>query len=194
VFVLLEFSSPSRRIFIGSHSLPPSLVRRIGPSDSTPTLPDLSRALLLRHTFGLDVEHWWLFCRPCLPFRRARCRWMHWWFRIPGSTPSTSNNPFRYAVPSRPCNRSSVVVSMKLHSPEMWFGGSSSISGDDNPSILWSSGAVYLATSPLLQTDTERGPPPGCKLFQSLCGHHQCWQCIFVSNFIWTCKRTSPLS
>jgi hypothetical protein len=32
VFVLLEISSPSRRIFIGSHSLPPSLVRRIGPS------------------------------------------------------------------------------------------------------------------------------------------------------------------
>jgi hypothetical protein len=32
-FVLLEFSSPSRRIFIGSHSLPPSLVRRIGPSE-----------------------------------------------------------------------------------------------------------------------------------------------------------------
>jgi hypothetical protein len=30
----LEFSSPSRRIFIGSHSLPPSLVRRIGPSCS----------------------------------------------------------------------------------------------------------------------------------------------------------------
>jgi hypothetical protein len=29
----LEFSSPSRRIFIGSHSLPPSLVRRIGPSE-----------------------------------------------------------------------------------------------------------------------------------------------------------------
>jgi hypothetical protein len=34
VFVLLEFSSPSRRIFIGSHSLPPSLVRRIGPSEA----------------------------------------------------------------------------------------------------------------------------------------------------------------
>jgi hypothetical protein len=32
-FVLLEFSSPSRRIFIGSHSLPPSLVHRIGPSE-----------------------------------------------------------------------------------------------------------------------------------------------------------------
>jgi hypothetical protein len=30
----LEFSSPSRRIFIGSHSLPPSLVRRIGPSEA----------------------------------------------------------------------------------------------------------------------------------------------------------------
>jgi hypothetical protein len=33
VFILLEFPSPSRRIFIGSHSLPPSLVRRIGLSD-----------------------------------------------------------------------------------------------------------------------------------------------------------------
>jgi hypothetical protein len=32
VFLLLEFPSLSRRIFIGSHSLPPSLVRRIGPS------------------------------------------------------------------------------------------------------------------------------------------------------------------
>jgi hypothetical protein len=32
VFVLLESLSPSRRIFIGSHSLPPFLVRRIGSS------------------------------------------------------------------------------------------------------------------------------------------------------------------
>jgi hypothetical protein len=32
VFILLEPPSPSRRFFIGSHSLPPSLVRRIGPS------------------------------------------------------------------------------------------------------------------------------------------------------------------
>jgi hypothetical protein len=32
MFVLLKPSSPSRRIFIGSHSLPLSLVRRIGPS------------------------------------------------------------------------------------------------------------------------------------------------------------------
>jgi hypothetical protein len=36
VFVLLESLSPSRKIFIGSHSLPPSLVRRIGPSSATP--------------------------------------------------------------------------------------------------------------------------------------------------------------
>jgi hypothetical protein len=33
VRLVLESPSPSRRIFIGSHSLPPSLVRRIGPSD-----------------------------------------------------------------------------------------------------------------------------------------------------------------
>jgi hypothetical protein len=32
VFVLLESPSPSRRIFIGSHSLPSSLVRRFDPS------------------------------------------------------------------------------------------------------------------------------------------------------------------
>jgi hypothetical protein len=37
VFILLEFPSPSRRIFIGSHSLPPSLVRRIGPSATLST-------------------------------------------------------------------------------------------------------------------------------------------------------------
>jgi hypothetical protein len=43
VFILLEFQSPSRRIFIGSHSLPPSLVRRIGPSAAS--LPHLPRRL-----------------------------------------------------------------------------------------------------------------------------------------------------
>jgi hypothetical protein len=32
VFILLEFPSPSRITFIDSHSLPSSLVRRIGPS------------------------------------------------------------------------------------------------------------------------------------------------------------------
>jgi hypothetical protein len=32
VFVVLEYPSLTRRIFIGSHSLPPSLVRCIGPS------------------------------------------------------------------------------------------------------------------------------------------------------------------
>jgi hypothetical protein len=36
VFILLETLSPSRRIFIGSHSLPSSLVRRFGPSGMTP--------------------------------------------------------------------------------------------------------------------------------------------------------------
>jgi hypothetical protein len=36
VFILLEFPSPSRKIFIGSHSLPTSLVRRIGPSPGPP--------------------------------------------------------------------------------------------------------------------------------------------------------------
>jgi hypothetical protein len=36
VFILLESPSPSRRIFIGSHSLPPSLVRHIGPSELRP--------------------------------------------------------------------------------------------------------------------------------------------------------------
>jgi hypothetical protein len=39
VFILLEFPFPSRRIFIGSHSLPPSLVRRIGPSYPTSPSP-----------------------------------------------------------------------------------------------------------------------------------------------------------
>jgi hypothetical protein len=35
MFILMEFPSPSRRFFIGSHSLPPSLVRCIGPSGAT---------------------------------------------------------------------------------------------------------------------------------------------------------------
>jgi hypothetical protein len=35
VFILLEPLSPSIRMFIGSHSLPP-LVRRIGPSNARP--------------------------------------------------------------------------------------------------------------------------------------------------------------
>jgi hypothetical protein len=45
VFILLEFPSPSRRIFIGSHS-PPSLVCRIGPSgpsfEVVDPLPEIS--------------------------------------------------------------------------------------------------------------------------------------------------------
>jgi hypothetical protein len=84
-----------------------------------------------------------------------------------------------------------VVVPMKLPSPGMRFGGSFSISGDDNPSILRLSSAVYLATSPPLQTNAERGPLPGCKLFRRLCGHH--WQAclcrthrVFLGSGQWT--------
>jgi hypothetical protein len=47
VFILLELRSPSRRIFIDSHSLPPSLVRRIGPSPTNrrpPSTPRLRRS------------------------------------------------------------------------------------------------------------------------------------------------------
>jgi transposase InsO family protein len=51
----LEFRSPSRRIFIGSHSLPPSLVRRIGPS---PTIKKnlVSGSLPCRDGFKLVFE------------------------------------------------------------------------------------------------------------------------------------------
>jgi hypothetical protein len=46
LFILLEFLSPSRRIFIGSHSLPLSLVRCIGPS--TLLSLDASHAIQMR--------------------------------------------------------------------------------------------------------------------------------------------------
>jgi hypothetical protein len=46
VFVLLESPSPSRRIFIGSHLLPPSLVRRIDPSWVDKCLACLTREWL----------------------------------------------------------------------------------------------------------------------------------------------------
>jgi chromosome segregation ATPase len=62
-FVLLEFSSPSRRIFTGSHSLPPSLVRRIGPSKSQTeshkkTLANLqaARELKIARKAALEAE------------------------------------------------------------------------------------------------------------------------------------------
>jgi hypothetical protein len=42
VFILLEFPSLSRRIFIGSQSLPPYLVRRIGPSFGYTVYPEYS--------------------------------------------------------------------------------------------------------------------------------------------------------
>jgi hypothetical protein len=56
LFILLEFSSPSRRIFIGSHSLPPSLVRRIGPSVVT-TLPSMTRqAVSVKDSTGIKPK------------------------------------------------------------------------------------------------------------------------------------------
>jgi hypothetical protein len=53
VFVLLESPSPSRRIFIDSHSLPPSLVRHIGPSrrPRTPS-PEAARRPKPRSSLG----------------------------------------------------------------------------------------------------------------------------------------------
>jgi ribonuclease HI len=55
-FVLLEFRSPSRRIFIGSHSLPPSLVRRIGPSASSNSVEYEALLHGLRITVSLGIK------------------------------------------------------------------------------------------------------------------------------------------
>jgi hypothetical protein len=52
VFILLEFPSPSRRIFIGSHSLPPSLVRRISPSRDTTNVKYISDDITLKVKHG----------------------------------------------------------------------------------------------------------------------------------------------
>jgi hypothetical protein len=51
VFVLLESPSPLRRIFIGSHSLPPSLVRRIGPSMASFVTPRIVK-VSISHSCG----------------------------------------------------------------------------------------------------------------------------------------------
>jgi hypothetical protein len=71
VFILLEFPSPSRRIFIGSHSLPPSLVRRIGPSENPGKLheswegpfiakeTDMPGAFCLREQTGEELPYSW---------------------------------------------------------------------------------------------------------------------------------------
>jgi hypothetical protein len=60
VFVLWEFSSPSRRIFIGSHSLPPSLVRRIGPSkvlkNINSTIESFTTAMKNQLSFNKMIE------------------------------------------------------------------------------------------------------------------------------------------
>jgi hypothetical protein len=57
-FNLLEFPSPSRRIFIGSHSLPPSLVCCIGPSHVHITLTGQLLIFVLKYLVGilLSVE------------------------------------------------------------------------------------------------------------------------------------------
>jgi hypothetical protein len=59
VFVLLEYLSPSRRLFIGSHSLPPSLVCRISPSVERCFLAGSSSELWKWHRklghFGFDL-------------------------------------------------------------------------------------------------------------------------------------------
>jgi hypothetical protein len=47
-------------------------------------------------------------------------------------------------------------------SPGKQFGGAYLNSGDDNPSTLWSSNAVFMAPLPLLQTDALCGPPSAC--------------------------------
>jgi hypothetical protein len=80
VFILLEFLSPSRRIFIGAHSLPPSLVRRIGPSKDRHKLsppwegPFIIHQVLRSETYKIqyedgqvvsntwDIKHLWSFC------------------------------------------------------------------------------------------------------------------------------------
>jgi hypothetical protein len=64
----------------------------------------------------------------------------------------------------------------------MRCGGTSLISGDDNPSTFRSSGVFFLATSPLLPTEAMRGPPPGYKLFRRLCGHHR--QVVIVERIV----------
>jgi hypothetical protein len=69
VFVLLEFSSPSRRIFIGSHSLPPSLVRRIGPSSVLGLRPTTSLTFPSGQAEAsrLPKGSSWSSTPPCIP-------------------------------------------------------------------------------------------------------------------------------
>jgi hypothetical protein len=55
VFVLLESSSPSRRIFIGSQSLPPPLVCCIGPSKREKMLYIDDKAKIVVKL----IEDWW---------------------------------------------------------------------------------------------------------------------------------------
>jgi hypothetical protein len=73
----------------------------------------------------------------------------------------------------------------------MRFGGTSLISSDDNPYTLWSSGVIFLATSPLPSTDATRGPPPDCKLFRRPCGHHR--QVLIVERIVFLLFRSLDL-
>jgi hypothetical protein len=60
-FILLEFQSPSRRIFIGSHSLPPLSGRLIGPSILLVYKCDLALPISVMSEYVCDVSLlWWL--------------------------------------------------------------------------------------------------------------------------------------
>jgi hypothetical protein len=95
VFILLEFPSPSRRIFIGSHSLPPSLVRRIGPSTAsasgwlTSPSPSLPRPEARRKTRWKRATRAWKgrqgSTQPLSP------RWIAYYLH--GSLPPSTGGP-----------------------------------------------------------------------------------------------------
>jgi hypothetical protein len=58
VFILLESPSPSRRIFIGSHSLPTSLVRCIGASSFHAHGSQTVHRGQTAHEVGTDRPSW----------------------------------------------------------------------------------------------------------------------------------------
>jgi hypothetical protein len=86
--------------------------------------------------------------------------------RLQAAISSTVDSPQR-------SNRTLKVVSLFLPSPGKRIGGLSFNSGDENPTILRSSSAIFLAPLSLLQTDALRGPPSGCKLLRCLYSPHR---------------------
>jgi hypothetical protein len=56
-FTLLEFPSPSRRVFIGSHSPSPALVRRIVPSLVCASKPSCRSPAVPPHLFSRPLRH-----------------------------------------------------------------------------------------------------------------------------------------